>query len=113
MSRGSRCFSRYRRSFVLLRDGERCRHCGRSVDVELSFYARSQFAPDNAATIDHVNPFLSGPELHAVDNLVTSCVVCNRKKGRQHIEPAFPPARRTIDTAEVLAYRARHWPGQV
>lgn len=117
MSRGSRFISRKRRATVLLRDGEKCRYCGRKVEVQAGAWRAGHFdrgVPrnveiglcDEAATIDHVDP--EGG--HGIENLVTCCAACNRTKGRAiwGIGP-HPPLP---DEMSILIFRAMHWPKQ-
>jgi hypothetical protein len=55
------------RKIILERDGFRCRYCGNEVT-------------DATANMDHVVPYHKGGPTR-VENLVTCCHACNKKKG--------------------------------
>jgi 5-methylcytosine-specific restriction endonuclease McrA len=57
------------RKRVLVRDGYRCRYCGKA-----------------ATTADHVLPPGSGGAELSDDNLVAACAPCNRSKGARTLE---------------------------
>jgi len=60
---------RLTRRNVMLRDGHRCRYCGRT-------------GGERQLNIDHVLPRARGGE-DRWDNLVTACQPCNRRKGKR------------------------------
>jgi 5-methylcytosine-specific restriction endonuclease McrA len=70
---------RLTRANVMLRDGHRCRYCGRS-------------GGERPLNIDHVLPRSRGGE-DRWDNLVTACQACNRRKGRRTPQEAGMPLR--------------------
>lgn len=56
---------------VFKRDGFTCQYCGR-------------MAPDVVLEVDHINPVANGGD-NDILNLVTSCIDCNRGKGKRLI----------------------------
>lgn len=79
------------RTAILNRDGYRCRYCG--VEV----------VDGQNAEIDHVIPLSRGGE-STLDNLVTSCAACNRRKHDKTPEEArmtlLPPCRGPSERCE-------------
>lgn len=76
--------SKLLRAEVLLRDNYRCRYCG-------------VYTPDDLANIDHVIPWKHGGRTR-IDNLVTCCVECNKRKGNRRWHPAKIKKRRVAST---------------
>lgn len=64
-----RTLSKKIRFEVFKRDGFKCQYCGRS-------------APDVILEVDHINPVSEGGSNDML-NLITSCLECNRGKGKQ------------------------------
>ncbi|KPJ57837.1 MAG: hypothetical protein AMS15_09565, partial [Planctomycetes bacterium DG_23] len=69
---------------VFERDEFRCRYCG----ARLSLYT---------ATVDHITPLSKGGD-NSLENLVTSCMKCNAKKGTRVRKP-----RPLVETASEKA----------
>jgi hypothetical protein len=64
------------RSVVWLRDGGRCRYCGRLVELRRT----GDVDLKSRMTFDHVLPVSRGGE-HTYENIWASCYECNRLKG--------------------------------
>jgi hypothetical protein len=71
------------RAEVIARDGYVCQHCGRVVRDRDRRY--QTIAPDNIE-IDHVVPLAEGATT-TIENLVVSCMGCNKKKGGRSLTP--------------------------
>lgn len=63
------------RSVVWLRDGGRCRYCGRPVELRRT----GDIRPEDRMTFDHVVPASRGGA-HSYANVWTCCLSCNRIK---------------------------------
>ena len=66
--------SRAKRFFILARDNFTCQFCGKR-------------APDTELEVDHVKPVSVGG-VSTEDNLVTSCIACNRGKHSSSLSPS-------------------------
>jgi 5-methylcytosine-specific restriction endonuclease McrA len=64
------------RSVIWLRDGGRCRYCGRLVELRRT----GDIPPEDRMTFDHVVPISRGGE-HTYANIWASCHECNTLKG--------------------------------
>ena len=72
----------FNRQNILLRDNYRCQYCGDTFQ-------------ENDLTYDHVLPRTYGGKTNW-ENIITSCTVCNQKKGhRTDIKPLKDPIRPT------------------
>jgi len=69
-----------RRQVIYDRDGHRCRYCGERVTAL-------------TRQVDHVVPASRGGT-NDVENLVTACVACNRRKGSKTLSEAAMTLRR-------------------
>jgi len=67
-----RFLNRTLRFKILKRDNFRCQYCGRK-------------APNVELEVDHIVPKVKGGT-NSSNNLITSCVDCNRGKGRSQLE---------------------------
>lgn len=85
---------------VYARDHYQCRYCGERLILTAVMRLVSRLYPDQfpyhpnwkaslthpafisrSATLDHIHPIASGGDPTALDNLVTACWNCNRRKG--------------------------------
>jgi 5-methylcytosine-specific restriction endonuclease McrA len=89
---------------VYARDHYQCRYCGERLILTAVMRLVSRLYPDlfpyhpnwkadsthpafasRSATLDHVQPIAGGGDPVGLDNLVTACWSCNRRKGDLHL----------------------------
>lgn len=91
-----RALSKRTRFRVFERDGFRCQYCGRAT-------------PEVVLEIDHVVPIASGGT-DAIDNLITSCLPCNRGKSARPLATPLGMKERAKEIREreeqIAAYRS-------
>jgi len=91
--------TRQTRRQIYLREGGRCFWCNKRILYD-EFH------------LDHVVPlFIGGPAVHRVENLVASCVRCNKHKGaRDPIEWAKRNHPSRVPGAQSVISRIPNWP---
>jgi 5-methylcytosine-specific restriction endonuclease McrA len=108
-------------TWVYARDRYQCRYCGERLILTAVMRLVSRLYPDQfpyhrnwkadsthpafmvrSATLDHVRPIAGGGDPLALDNLVTACWTCNRRKGDLDLDELRWSLREPLD---------QHWRG--
>lgn len=91
-----------RRRAIFMRDKCQCVYCGKRVTLK---HALAHF------TLDHIVPVVLGGS-NATENLITSCELCNKRKGRLTLtrflllnENEYNAGRRAEFILRVIGYR--------
>jgi len=82
-------------SDVFERDNRRCVYCGRDLLVDFETFMMAEE--------DHLVPISKGGQ-YELDNVVTSCAVCNRLKGSYMPEFELTTANRDRYVGEIRAH---------